>query len=130
MIVGQFVRYAVVGLASNLLLYLLYLVLTWFGMGPKLAMTLGYCVGTLQTFYVNRAWTFGGSGGRWALARYATVTSLAYTIQWLLMWLFVDRLGYPHQLVQLVLIFVIAVFMFLGFRTFVFGNRGGPAKTP
>ena len=45
----QFVRYALVGLAANFVLYLAYLALTWLGMGHKTAMTLLYALGVLQT---------------------------------------------------------------------------------
>ena len=58
----QFSRYAIVGLASNAIGYVLYIGLTRLGLGPKLAMSLLYGIGILQTFLFNKRWTFGHRG--------------------------------------------------------------------
>ena len=58
----QLSRYAVVGLALNSLGYLLYLLLTFVGMEPKIAMSLLYAVGVALSFYFNRNWSFGHQG--------------------------------------------------------------------
>ena len=58
----QFLRYAFVGLSSNLVLYLAYLGLTALGMGPRLAMSILYAVGVTVTFAVNRRWSFSHDG--------------------------------------------------------------------
>ena len=90
---GQFVRYAIVGLISNGVLYLAYLVLTWLGLGHKFAMTLLYVVGVLQTFVFNRNWTFkhGGLVGA-ALTRYAVAYGFGYLLNFAALALFVDVL--------------------------------------
>ena len=54
----QVIRFAVVGFASNLVLYLVYLGLTSIGLGHKNAMSILYVVGVLQTFVFNNKWTF------------------------------------------------------------------------
>ncbi len=54
----QFAKYAVVGVVSNSVFYLLYLLLTSAGMGHKTAMTLLYAVGVSLTFLLNRNWSF------------------------------------------------------------------------
>ena len=59
---SQFFRYAIVGLISNVILYLAYLLLTGLGLGHKTAMTLLYAVGILQSFLLNRQWTLGLHG--------------------------------------------------------------------
>ena len=65
---GQLVRYIVVGLTSNSLLYLAYIGLTTLGLGHKTAMTLLYVTGGLLTFFANRTWSFNHLGsGRSAL---------------------------------------------------------------
>ncbi len=58
----QGLRYIIVGLASNLVLYVVYLFFTMLGMGHKTAMTLLYVIGTLQTFIFNKRWTFSHVG--------------------------------------------------------------------
>ena len=50
----QFIKYVVIGLISNGILYFAYLGLTKYGMGHKTAMTLLYIIGVLQTFIFNK----------------------------------------------------------------------------
>jgi putative flippase GtrA len=59
---SQFLRYALVGLGSNLLLYLAYLMLTALGVEHKTAMSFVYALGVTQTFFFNRAWSFQHKG--------------------------------------------------------------------
>lgn len=117
----QFFRYAVVGLASNVISYLLYLLATWLGVGPKMAMTWLYVLGVLQTFLFNKRWSFRFAGaGSPALVRYATVYALGYVTNFLALMLLVDQAGLPHQLVQGTMIFVVAVILFIAQRYWVF----------
>ncbi|MCM8920925.1 MAG: GtrA family protein, partial [Candidatus Thiodiazotropha sp.] len=59
---NQFIRYAMIGIGSNLVLYIAYLLMTSLGVGHKTAMTIIYGVGILQTFLLNRYWTFNHQG--------------------------------------------------------------------
>ena len=118
---GQFLRYGVVGLGSNLLLYLAYLMLTYLGMGHKTAMSLLYAVGVMQTFIFNRKWSFGHQGGlHGAFARYVTSYAFGYLLNLTVLWLAVDHLGLPHQIVQGVMILTLAVMLFLLQKHWVF----------
>lgn len=118
----QGVRFGIVGLASNALLFIFYLILTSLGVGPKIAMTGMFLVGTLQTFFFNKRWTFGHSGGsQKALVKYFVVYACAYVVNLLVLFVFVDRLGYPHQVVQGLMILFLAVFIFLLQKFWVFG---------
>lgn len=120
----QLSRYAIVGLASNLIGYLLYLLATAAGVGPKLAMTLLYGIGVLQTFVFNKRWTFGHQGGhRLAFIRYCTVYGVGYLVNFSALLFFVDRIGYPHQIVQGVMILLIAGMLFLAQRYWVFAQK-------
>lgn len=117
----QFIRYAVVGLASNLISYLLYLLATWLGLGPKTSMTVLYMLGVLQTFVFNKSWSFRFAGAPVpALLRYGAAYALGYVINFLALILLVDQAGLPHQLVQGVMILVIAIMLFLAQRYWVF----------
>ena len=124
---SQFIRYVVVGLASNAVIYVAYLLLTQLGMGPKLAMSLLYCVGVLQTFLFNKKWSFRFEGAATpALARYATVYAVGYLIQFLALMLLVDRMGLPHEWVMGALILTMALFIFLAQKFWVFSQTSGP----
>ena len=118
---SQLIRFAVVGLVSNVVSYLLYLLVTWFGMGPKTAMSLLYTMGVLQTFVFNKKWSFRFDGEvAPALVRYATVYMLGYAINLLALVLLVDQAGLQHQLVQGVMILVVAAMLFMAQRYWVF----------
>jgi len=118
---GQFLRYATVGLISNVALYLAYLGLTALGLNYKIAMTLVYVVGVLSTFIVNRVWSFNHKGMvHAALVRYVIAYVLGYLLNLALLWFAVDRLHLPHQGVQAAAIVVVATCLFLMHRYWVF----------
>jgi putative flippase GtrA len=128
--VKQLARYAVVGIATNLAGYLAYLLITWLGVGPKVAMTCLYLVGASASFLGNRRWTFSHRGhiGRNAV-RFALAHGLGYLLNLAILVVFVDHLGLPHQLVQVAAIFAVALFLFALFRLFVFPARSAVAPT-
>jgi len=118
---AQFLRYAAVGLTSNILLYLTYLALTRIGVGHKTAMTGLYVISVLITFLANRNWTFQHRGAaQTTLIRYLTAYAVGYLLNFVLLWLAADRMGLPHQLVQFVAIFLVAVSLFLMQKYWVF----------
>lgn len=117
----QGLRFAVVGITANLVLYFAYLSLTYVGLGHKLAMTLLYAMGVLQTFVFNKRWSFEFSGGTGrSLPRYVALYAVGYVLNLSVLHLFVDRLGYSHAMVQAVAIFAIAAFLFVGQKHWVF----------
>ena len=127
----QLVRYGVVGATSNAVGYLLYLALTAAGVEPKLAMSLLYATAVGIGYWGNRRWTFGFGGGVSAsLARFLAAHLAGYGLNFALLALFHDRLGYPHALVQFAAIFIVAGFLFVAFRWFVFpaGRGREPAR--
>ena len=118
---GQLLRYGIVGLAANSLGYGLYFGLTYAGLGPKLAMSLLYVLGILQTFVFNKKWAFRHEGmHRQAFIRYIITYGIGYLINLLALFVLVDRLGFPHQIVQAVLIVIIALFLFMLQKFWVF----------
>ncbi len=124
----QFVRYAIVGLSSNAVLYLIYLVVTSFGIGHKTAMTLLYPVGILQTFLINRRWTFNHTGRvPVSFFRYVVSYVIGYLINLAALYVLVDAFGLPHQAVQGVLIFVVAGAIFMLQKFWVFSKEKRPA---
>lgn len=119
----QLVRYVLVGLISNAILYGMYIELTSLGMGPKFAMSLLYGVGVAQTFVFNKQWSFRFNGAAApALMRYATAYALGYGFNLAALILLVDRIGLSHQWVQGVMVFVIAIVFFLAQRYWVFAQ--------
>ncbi len=117
----QLARYAAVGFASNFALYCIYILLTTVSLRPHTAMTITYAAGLLVTFLLNRNWTFSYPGiEKAAFFRYVLVYAVGYAVNFLLLYILVDYLGYPHEIVQACLILALAIALFLGHKNWVF----------
>ncbi|MEX1205155.1 MAG: GtrA family protein [Dongiaceae bacterium] len=117
----QLLRYGLVGITCNLLGYLVYLLVTYWGVEPKKTMTLLYVVGATIGFFGNRRWAFAHKGALLgAGVRYFMVHVFGYLINFLILFTLVDKLGYSHQWVQAAAIIVVAGFLFVAFKYCVF----------
>jgi putative flippase GtrA len=95
--------------------------LTYFGIEPKTAMSMVYLLGAALGFFGNKQWTFAHRGdAKRAMLLYVAAHSAGYMLNIMLLYTFVDRLGYPHQWVQAAAIGIVAVFLFVVFKYFVF----------
>lgn len=120
----QLIRYGVVGVVSNAAIYFVYLLITYLGVEPKTAMTLVYIIGAAIGFIGNRKWTFAHRGDASSAAiRYILAHLSGYLLNFLILFTLVDRLGYAHQWVQAMAIMIIAGFLFIVFKYFVFRER-------
>lgn len=118
---GQMMRYGIVGILNNLIGYLIYLALTWLWLEPKLAVTLLYPIGALTGYFGNAkyAFTYDGHFAN-GLLRYIIAHFVGYFVNIALIYVFSDKLLFPHQIVQAVAIFVVAGVLFILFKYFVF----------
>lgn len=110
----QIVKFFIVGVTSNGISYILYLIATMFlGFGHKMAMTVLYASGMALSFYINRKWTFRSAGAiRRSAGRFIIVYVLGYIINLFLLFFFVDLGGFPHQLIQAFAIVFMAAYFF------------------
>lgn len=117
----QLLRYGIIGVLSNAVGYLLYLAITAAGLEHKLTMTLLYVIGVAQTFIFNKRWTFRHNGMyRPVLIRYCISYAFGYAVNLLALYMLVDCLGYPHQIVQGMMIVALAAMLFLLQKFWVF----------
>jgi putative flippase GtrA len=87
-------------------------------------MTLVYIIGVFIGFVANRKWTFVHRGNSTQTAvRYAVAYLFGYLLNFAILFTFVDRLGYAHQWVQAVGIIVVAGFLFIVFKYYVFREK-------
>ena len=120
----QLIRYGLVGLVSNAAIYFVYLLITYLGIEPKTAMTLVYIIGASIGFIGNRKWTFAHRGDSSSAAlRYVLAHLFGYLLNLLILFTFVDHLGYVHQWVQAVAIIIVAGFLFVVFKYLVFREK-------
>ena len=119
----QLFHYGLIGIASNLAGYIIYLLVTYLGATPKMTMSLLYGVGAVIGFLGNRKLTFAHKGSLLgAGVRYVIAHCFGYVINLVILIVMVEELGYPHQWVQAIAIFIVAAFLFLVFKFFVFRN--------
>ena len=124
----QVARYGVVGVLNNFLGYLIYLLVTWFWLDPKVALTLMYPIGAVTAYFGHARYSFAYSGRMsHGIVRYVIAHLIGYGANIGMLHFFSDRLGYPHQLVQAVAIFAVAGILYLLFRYFVFPKRPQPS---
>ncbi len=117
----QFLKYVVIGLLSNGVLYFAYLFLTAYGLGYKTAMTLLYTLGVVQTFLFNKKWTFSHHGEvSRTFIRYIISYALGYFLNLAVLYYFVDKLLFPHQIVQGIMIIYNAFMLFILQKFWVF----------
>jgi len=122
----QFFTYALIGVLINVLGYAIYLILTNLWDAPKLTMTALYFGGVSIGFFANRRFTFRHDGGIDVTGvRYLLVQVAGYLLNLILLMVFVDCFGFPHQIVQLIAIVVVAFFLFIMLRVFVFTSSLG-----
>ena len=120
----QFVTYVLLGVFTNVLFYLLYLLITWYGVEAKIAMTIVSVVGNLQSYYLNKNITFKyGGKGNVVFGRYLVVYAINYGLNLLFLVIFVDILHYPHQIVQAISLIVLALLVFVLQRAWVFPSK-------
>ena len=117
----QLFHYGVIGVTSNSLGYLVYLVATYLGGTPKITMSILYGVGMVISFVGNRKLTFRHKGSASAAgSRFIIAHIFGYIMNFAILAIFVDKLGFPHQWIQAIAIFVVAFFLFFAFKFFVF----------
>jgi len=120
-------RYFIVGACSNALLFLIYLLLTSYGIGYKTAMTLLYITGVTQGFIFNKKWTFSHHGAiRNAFWRYIVAYGVGYLVNLTILAICVDVFKLPHQYVQGGSALIIAAGLFLAQKFWVFPKVGEP----
>lgn len=56
----QFIKFGLVGVMNTAVDFLVYALLTWIGMQYLVAQVFSYSAGTMNSYVVNKLWTFGG----------------------------------------------------------------------
>jgi putative flippase GtrA len=119
----QVARYGVVGIANTIVgLGCILVGKAVLALPDLTANALGYSVGLLQSYLLNRSWTFGHSQNSWtSLWRFLAVAACGYVVNLCCMLVAIDRLGMNSYLGQLLGMGAYVIFVFFGSRNFAFG---------
>lgn len=125
----QLIRYGVVGLVINAVLYLFYLLLVFLGAEPKTSMSVVYVFGLGIGFYGHRKLTFFYTENfKNSIVRYLIAHLGGYGINFSLLLVLVDFMGLSHALVQAGSVFVVATYLFIIFKYWVFAEKNYAAS--
>jgi putative flippase GtrA len=121
-LLGQSIRFAIVGVANTAIgLAAIYAVMFFGHAGPALANAVGYAIGLALSFVLNRSWTFKDSTPiRSVLSRYALAAASSYGLNLAVVLTAVNAFGVNPYVAQLLGICVYTSVMFFGCRWYVF----------
>ena len=120
----QVFRYGFVDIANNLVGYLIYVFLTWLWLDPKIAVSLLYPLGAALSYIGHAKYSFIFAGShKSGIIRFVVAHFIGYAINILLLYIFVDLFLFPHQVIQIFAILVVAGVLFLLFRYYVFQSQ-------
>ncbi|CAD6002674.1 GtrA family protein [Agreia sp. COWG] len=127
---SRVVRFGALGVANNLLAYAIFAGLTLAGVASIAAATITYVLGMVVSYLGNRSFTFRHTGSaRRSLVRFLIVNAVGYGINVAILAIFVEHLGFNALLVQFVAIVIVAGFIFVSMRFWVFsGDKTVPTK--
>jgi len=130
-VVREMIGFALIGIGVNAAGYGVYLLLTWAGVAPLIAVTILYPAGVAASFIGNRQLTFAHEGSAASAAvRYLLVQFGGYLIDVSLLVVLTDRFGVSHELAQAGAVFVVAAYLFVTLRFFVFRQPVRASESP
>jgi putative flippase GtrA len=127
-LVGQFVKFGIVGVSNTLIFFLVYtLLLKVFGVWYVAASGIGFAVGATNGFLWNRRWTFREHvGDALTPVRWFVVQTSGLFLNLGLVYLFVDGAGLGELLGQAVTIVIVTLTTFFANRAWTFKTHPEP----
>lgn len=129
-VVRQFVKYGIVGASNTILTFAIYTVAVEAGMEYLLALIVGYLAGSLNSYVLNRRWTFdaGHRAHGTVGSRFAVVQALAIGANLALLYLFVHHLGIHKIVAQAILTVPVLAVTFFVNRAWSFAEPPARAR--
>ena len=117
---SQVVSFGIIGVINNVALYGVYLFLTFLGLNVLLAMTLVFCGGVLLSWLLNGRFTFKRRLTSINAKRMGVAYVVAYVANALLLGVSHYVFSLPHEVIQGVIMVLLAVGLFFAQRHWVF----------
>ncbi len=121
----RFGKFAIVGILNTSIDFLVFFVLVHFAAVPYLwANFFSYCVATINSYYLNRRWTFRSSVGNWQreFGQYFLVITIGFLLNEGLLYILVDHAGLPTVLSKIGVIGVVMIWNYGANRFWTFRN--------
>lgn len=131
--IGQLARYGVSGIVINGVLYGVYLVLTAFGLAPWISATICFAIGIPISYATHRRYSFQN-------ARNSNLRRILFTVAYIAAYFLqigglmaLIRFGsIPHQVAQIIMTVIVALWLFLVQKLLVFRatTQGAGVNSP
>lgn len=125
-IYSRFFKFGFVGLLNTLVGYGCFYIFLLLHFNYLLALTLSHIIGVTHSFFWNKFWTFKSKTKNISeLLKFITVYTLVYIINFLLLFILVQKLKWNPKIAQLLILFIITIisFVFHNFWTFYSSQR-------
>lgn len=131
-LVFQILRFGLVGILNTLIgLSCIYLVIYFFNADAGIANAVGYAIGLLVSFLLNRMWTFNDNKRIAAvLPKFLLVAVISYLLNLAAVVIGNRHFGINPYVVQLLGMMVYTPIMFAGCRIFVFNSTANESTFP
>ncbi len=124
MVPTSLLRYCIVGVVSNFLVYCFFLVLIWSAVPPVWAAAICYGMGLAISYFANRRWTFESEASHCSdLLRFLLAYGVGLCAT--LVFISVFTLFLPPEIAQIINIGLTALVIYFGLRVLGFG-KGEP----
>ncbi|MBQ2752008.1 MAG: GtrA family protein [Oscillospiraceae bacterium] len=124
-LLGEFfklVKFGITGVMNTLVDFAVFLLLTHIGVAIYFAQVVSYSCGILNSYIVNRSWTFKSKGKFLGpqMVRFIAVNLSLLLLSLVLLWVFTEQLGFIKILAKLCSTVLIMVIGFVVNRLWVF----------
>ena len=128
----QFLKFGIVGISNTLITLLVYtLLVKVFGVWYIAASAIGFAVGAVNGFLLNRRWTFSGHvGDAFTPLRWLVVQGSGLLVNLALVYLFVTNAGFDKLLGQACATAIVVVLTFLANHAWTFRASPVDARSP
>lgn len=121
----KFVKFGITGVMNTVVDFAVFMLLSYLGLNAYLAQTVSYSCGMLNSYIVNRSWTFKGSDRFFSrqMIRFIIANLLLLLCSVVLLWVFTEKMSFSKIVAKL---FATAIIMAVGFivnRVWVFKKR-------
>ena len=125
----EWLRFVAIGLKSNVLYYVLYVLFVYRGIGPNAAVTLVFLVGVAYSFWLHKRFVFRNlASARRQIAAYLLLYSAAWCLNLLALNILLGPFQVNRYIAQGILIIPFAAAIFLSLKYIVF--RHTPESLP
>ena len=118
----QFFKYGIVGVVNTLItLAAIFILMEFIGVHYVAANAVGYILGFINSFIMNKIWTFESKGNTSKeILSFVLIFLVSYAFQLLLLILIKEKIGISAEIAQVVAMIFYTIISFIGNKSFTF----------